>query len=267
VQGRFVVDDHRLWLRCVGGGSPAIIYVHPYDEAPTDPAGEDASGLQTRLRRSHRVCLYDRANVGRSGKVAGRQTGADAVRDLHAVLASARITGPYVLVGSRFGALIADMYAATYPNSVVGMVFVDGRLPQDEDVAERFFPRRQRIRPGEWADSAERLDQLATYDEASRLEGDEPKVPLTYIGAKDLAIPPALPVQRITAVMRDVQQTFVERFDPGRLVLLDNARPLERSAPDRIVQEVDKVVEAARAQARDRAKQQQDQSGQDQPDS
>src|SRR4051794_36346091 len=141
IQGRFVVGDHRLWLRCVGGGSPAIVYVHDYGAAPSDPAGGGALGLQSRLPRSHRVCVYDRANVGRSGHVPGRQTGADAVSDLHALLASAGVTGPYVLIGSRFGALIADMYSAMYPNSVVGMVFVDGRLPQDEDVADRFFPQ------------------------------------------------------------------------------------------------------------------------------
>jgi hypothetical protein len=135
------------------------------------------------------------------------------------------------------------------------MVFVDGRLPQDGDVEDRFFPPAERVQPGDWARSVERLDQLATYDEATRLEGDEPKVPLTYIGPKDLGIDPSLPVQRITAVIRDVQQTFVEHFNPGRLVLVDSARPMEAVVPDRIAQEVDRVVDEARKQAADKADQ------------
>jgi pimeloyl-ACP methyl ester carboxylesterase len=38
-------------------------------------------------------------NVGRSDRVNGRHTGADSVRDLHALLAAAGVQGPYLMVG------------------------------------------------------------------------------------------------------------------------------------------------------------------------
>ena len=50
---------------------------------------------------------------------------ADAVTDLHQLLAAARVSGPYVMVGHSTGGLIARLYAATYPDQVVGLVLVD----------------------------------------------------------------------------------------------------------------------------------------------
>ena len=47
------------------------------------------------------------------------------VADLHALLTAAAIPGPYVLAGHSFGGLVARLYAATYPDEVVGMVLID----------------------------------------------------------------------------------------------------------------------------------------------
>jgi alpha-beta hydrolase superfamily lysophospholipase len=44
------------------------------------------------------------------------------VRELHALLAGARIEEPYVLVGHSYGARIARVYAKQYSREVVGMV-------------------------------------------------------------------------------------------------------------------------------------------------
>ena len=47
------------------------------------------------------------------------------VADLHALLTAAGVPGPYVLAGHSFGGLVARLYAATYPDEVVGLVLVD----------------------------------------------------------------------------------------------------------------------------------------------
>jgi len=47
------------------------------------------------------------------------------VREVHAVLKSAGIAGPYVLVGHSLGGVIARLYAVQYPDEVAGIVFVD----------------------------------------------------------------------------------------------------------------------------------------------
>ena len=49
------------------------------------------------------------------------------------------------------------MYAATFPRSVVGMVMVDGRLPGDIDIQDRFYPPQDRLDEQDWSRSVERL--------------------------------------------------------------------------------------------------------------
>jgi pimeloyl-ACP methyl ester carboxylesterase len=51
------------------------------------------------------------------------------VGDLHAALAAAGESGPYVPVGFSIGGLIARLFASTYPNEVGGLVLVEGQPP------------------------------------------------------------------------------------------------------------------------------------------
>jgi len=54
-----------------------------------------------------RACVYDRTNVSLSDSVTGKHTGAAAVRELHTLLSTAGIAGPYLLVGASWGSLLA----------------------------------------------------------------------------------------------------------------------------------------------------------------
>jgi pimeloyl-ACP methyl ester carboxylesterase len=77
-----------------------------------------------------RVCAYDRAGQGWSDDVKTPQDGATAARDLHALLAAAGETGPYVLVGHSTGGTYALNYAARYADQVAGMVLLDSSSPE-----------------------------------------------------------------------------------------------------------------------------------------
>src|SRR3712207_7572062 len=48
--------------------------------------------------------------------------------ELHALLGSAGVEGPYVLVGHSFGGTNMQVYASQYPDEVAGMVLVDSAL-------------------------------------------------------------------------------------------------------------------------------------------
>jgi opacity protein-like surface antigen len=94
----FDAGGHKLHLRCQGkgsSGSPTVVYLHGLGGD-----GSDVESINTLLAGQVRVCTYDRVNVGRSDRVEGRHTGADSVRDLHALLDAAAVPGPYLLVGS-----------------------------------------------------------------------------------------------------------------------------------------------------------------------
>lgn len=121
------VGGHRLNLRCVGSGSPAVVL---------EPGlGETASAVARRIApevaRTTRVCVYDRAGHGRSDVAPD----ADPARDLHVLLERARVPGPYVLAGHSLGGMFALGYAHRYPSQVAGVVLLDSMHPRQSQTA------------------------------------------------------------------------------------------------------------------------------------
>ena len=135
------IGGRSLYLECRGTGSPTVVLV----------AGGRSSGRYwtddllnpDALRRmvlpgvaeSTRVCAYDRPGTyaeidgeivpSRSDAVAQPRTVSEMVDELHALLQAAGVTGPYVLAGHSWGGFMARLYAASYPDEVVGLVLVD----------------------------------------------------------------------------------------------------------------------------------------------
>jgi pimeloyl-ACP methyl ester carboxylesterase len=123
----------KVYLSCRGKGSPAVILVGGL-RASADDWMEILPGkpnVFSAVAAFTRVCAYDRPGTpvgdqpSRSDPVAQPTAAADAVADLHALIAAAGIETPAVLVGHSYGGLIARLYASTYPDEVSGMVLVD----------------------------------------------------------------------------------------------------------------------------------------------
>jgi pimeloyl-ACP methyl ester carboxylesterase len=251
IEGSFDVGGHKLFLSCKGEGKPTVVYLHGYIQH-SEGSRTNAGEIPDLLNDDVRVCTYDRANAGDSESVTGRQTGADSVRDLHALVEAAGVPGPYVLLGASHGGLISYMYAATYPDEVVGMVLLDASLPDDIEIDEQFTPKEEfEAFCEEWKTTTERIDRCATYREAQALAGKAPAMPVTYLAVKELGLPPSLPVKKMTAAIRRVQRDFVRRFSPGRLVFVDVAHYMEPIIPERIAQEVVRVLNASRKASQD----------------
>jgi len=125
--GRLVdVGGRRLHMLEAGRGTPAVVVV---------PALGDGVLLWVRIQREldtqMRVAAYDRAGIGWSDPPPrGPRTIDGAARELHALLVSAGIEPPYVLVGHSVGGVIARRLAACYPGTVAGMVLIDSSHEQ-----------------------------------------------------------------------------------------------------------------------------------------
>jgi hypothetical protein len=123
------VDGHNLHVFCTGTGSPTMLWIPGY----TSPGwGTSAQYLLGRLSEFGRVCTVDRLETGFSDR-----TGEDDmlhwvgdVDDIHAALAAAGESGPYVPVGHSYGGLLARIFAYSYPTEVQGVVSID---PSHED--------------------------------------------------------------------------------------------------------------------------------------
>jgi pimeloyl-ACP methyl ester carboxylesterase len=120
LSGSFDVGGRALYLECTGSGPPTIVL---------DAGGGLGSStwlpVTPSIAGSARVCTYDRANIERSDPAPKPRCLADAVSDLHALLAIAEVAPPYVLVGHSIGGLDIRLFGATYPDEVSGLVFID----------------------------------------------------------------------------------------------------------------------------------------------
>jgi pimeloyl-ACP methyl ester carboxylesterase len=117
------MGGRKLYLECTGSGSPAVIL-----QAGLGNSAAAWERIAPVIAQSTTVCAYDRAGHNRSDE-AGVQDGVAVAKDLHDLLAKAGIPGPYVMVGHSSGGPYVRNSFASYPNDVVGMVFIDSQPP------------------------------------------------------------------------------------------------------------------------------------------
>jgi CubicO group peptidase (beta-lactamase class C family)/pimeloyl-ACP methyl ester carboxylesterase len=125
----------KMHLECSGSGSPTVILESGYRNDADIWSAElepEMSPVFSQVAKFTRVCAYDRPgtfldadHLGRSTAVPMPRTARDLVSDLHAMLQTAHVPGPYVLAAHSFGGIFARLYASTYPKEIVGMVLVD----------------------------------------------------------------------------------------------------------------------------------------------
>ena len=127
----YLANGHRLYLSCVGSGSPTVVLFSGLGEWTPNWAW-----VQANVAATTRVCAFDRAGEGWSGGNAVRQNGHELAADLHALLRVAHVPGPYVLAGHSVGGTYALTYAARYPRQVAGVALVDSATPYQFDLPD-----------------------------------------------------------------------------------------------------------------------------------
>jgi len=111
------VGGYRVHLYCIGEGSPAVMVVG-------GGFSFDWGLVQPEVAKFSKVCTYDVSGTAWSD-TGPALTCVGRVNEIHKLLSTARIKGPYVLVGLSVGALVARLYASEYPSETAGMVIVD----------------------------------------------------------------------------------------------------------------------------------------------
>jgi pimeloyl-ACP methyl ester carboxylesterase len=127
----YLANGHRLYLNCVGSGSPTVVLFSGLGEWTPNWAW-----VQANVAATTRVCAFDRAGEGWSGGNAVRQNGHQLAADLHALLRVAHVPGPYVLAGHSVGGTYALVYAAQYPRQVAGLALIDSATPYQFELPE-----------------------------------------------------------------------------------------------------------------------------------
>ena len=115
------IGGHRVHLVCSGEGERTILL-------DAGAGGWSFTWLSTQTQLASvgfRVCAWDRLGVGLSDVGPLPRTSASIVQEMKALIDAAQLDTPLILVGHSFGGQNVRMFAATYPETVAGVVLVD----------------------------------------------------------------------------------------------------------------------------------------------
>ncbi len=257
LDGLFEVNGHRLYLSCVGTGSPTVVL----ESGGNDPAAPWFA-IERAVAPFTRVCTYDRPNTagGASDPVPTPITVRDAVDDLHGLLAEANVPGPYVLVGHSLGGLINRLYASTYPDEVVGLVLVDASHEEQDARLEAL------VSPELWQAyqamtvnilNIERVDFAASFAQVREARGNTALRPMPLVvvsagAAEDPSViptffPPGWPVEAMPKLHHELQADLAGLVPDGRLIIAERSgHYVHQGEPELVVEAIQQVVEAVR---------------------
>ncbi|MFI8389025.1 alpha/beta fold hydrolase [Streptomyces sp. NPDC085540] len=230
-----VGGGRKVYLSCKGSGSPLVLLesgLHDSSDTwtftDTRPPVPKSPAVFPGVAAFTRVCVYDRpgtlryadppALTTRSTPVDGTRSLSAMADDLDELVTSARLPGPYVLVGHSFGGMIIRLYAQRHPEETAGLVFVDAFGTGIRALfGARWAAYRTLLdRPGTPFDAQpafERVDIDGSIDSVTAAH-PLPAVPMAVLSKTEpFAAPPGAPKDLLDTLERAwprVQQELVE---------------------------------------------------------
>jgi len=138
---RVDVGGRKMHIDCTGDGGPTVIL-----DSGLGDSYLSWRKVQPEIAKSTRVCSYDRAGLGYSDSSSQPRTSKVIAEEWHALLQTANISPPYVIVGHSMAGYDVRVYTSMYLKEIVGMVLVDASHPDQEDR----FPRELKNLEGSW---------------------------------------------------------------------------------------------------------------------
>ncbi|HZA82157.1 MAG TPA: alpha/beta fold hydrolase [Actinomycetes bacterium] len=249
--GWFEVGGRRLFLRCVGHGSPTVVF--------ESHVSHDWFALQNQLAGFTRVCSWDHPSGpwSRSDPATGPRTARDIVADLHALLRVARVPGPYVLAGHSNRGLFSLLYASTYPRQVAGLVLIDAVHPayhkRQLAVLKPLVPpeiwealRQEAIAVPHRLIDPEQLDIWTSERQTRNALRRSPLRPMPLVVlARGRPDPEVNPLEQL---WRQLQQELAQLVPGGRLVIAtESGHDIDQDQPELVLDAIRDVVQAVRA--------------------
>jgi pimeloyl-ACP methyl ester carboxylesterase len=223
------VGGYALWIQCSGQGSPPVVL-----DAGFGKGASAWSKVQPGVAEFTRVCAYDRAGLGSSDPGPNPTTSRQQVQDLRALLANARVAGPFVLVGHSFGGINAELCARLYPAEAAGLVLVDA-AHEDSYLDPEYRKYHSDVAAG--VDLTESAQQV-------RAAPPLPDIPLIVLAH---GLPGAAPAGWTDERWSGWQKDLAARAPRGKLVVADRSgHDIHLDQPDLVIASIREVVGQAR---------------------
>lgn len=258
---RVDVGGRSLSMNSMGEGSPTVLIEAGMGEPGL--SGGRWQGIAERIAKTNRVVLYDRAGLGESdGATESPRSSLDIAEDLHAMLAKAKVKGPYLLVGHSLGGMHARVFCGQYPDEVVGLVLVDASHPDQDEAWLHELPNeavdepdwsrnarkflRERSRP---ENNPEGLDGKKSEDQARRFKTLRNIPVVVLMHSPTFRLSAELPDEvatRMEAVSQKLQRDFLNLSAKSSLhVSKLGGHQLHVEDPDLVVQGIREAISIA----------------------
>lgn len=249
------VGGRRLVGREAGNGAPTIVL-----EMGLGAIGSFYDEIARQLATCTRVVWYDHAGLGQSDPAPTPRSVQDLAFDLHALLHTADIPGPYVLVGHSLGGLTVRFYRERYPEDVAALVLVDSTHEEQQQRLLALLPSFRADEPHNltrlrhawdttWNDpfnNEEQIDNLAN-SELMRSCGMLDSTPLLVIsrGRPDrdpASYPPGL-IEQLELVWHQMQRELVGLSSRGTHLIAEHSGHLvNKDMPELLIHAIQKMV-------------------------
>jgi len=204
--------------------------------------------VQPRLAAIGCVVSYDRLDYGASGRSPRPRTAVIIAEQLRDGLTRAGFRPPYLLVGHSYGGALIRVFAARYPDDIVGLVLVD-------PAQEGFYLRAGAEAPGAYlaqleedlafadarASEALRREYLAYETSMAQARQARPvaegRIVLLSATQMELAEP-------LRAIWLDEQAAWAARAG-ARLIRVNSGHDIPRRRPEAVVEAVRSLMPAA----------------------
>jgi pimeloyl-ACP methyl ester carboxylesterase len=254
--GWFDIGGRRLFLRCTGHRNPTVVF--------EGGLTTDWYELQNQLSGFTRVCSYDRPGGpgSRSDPAPIPRTARDFVADLHALLRTADVPGPYVLAGHSNSGLFSQLYASTHPRQVAGLVLIDAVHPayhkRQLALLKPLLPpevwealRQEAMTPPHRLVDPEGID-IWTSERQTRLalrRSPLRPMPLVVLAhGRPEPSPPGWPGEEVERLWQQLQRELAQLVPGGRLVIAtQSGHNIQDDQPELVLDAIRDVVRAVRA--------------------
>jgi pimeloyl-ACP methyl ester carboxylesterase len=252
--GWFDTGGRRLFLRCVGQGSPTVVF--------EGGLTTDWYELQNQVASFTRVCSYDHPNGpwSRSDPAPTPRTARNFVADLHALLRMAGVRGPYVLAGHSNGGLFTQLYASTHPRQVAGLVLIDAVHPAYHKrtlaMLKPLVPpeiwetlRQDIMTPEHRLVDPERVD-IWTSERQTRMalrRSPLRPMPLVVLTRGQPAGPGGPFVEQEEELWRQLQRELAQMVPGSRHLITQSGHDIHHEQPELVLDALRDVVHAVRA--------------------
>lgn len=207
------------------------------------------------LAKVTRTVSYSRAGHGSSDPRPEPRSFEQATSELEQLIAAARLTPPFILVGHSYGALLVRAFAARHPGQVAGMVLVD---PADE----RFNPALRKLDAARVAEDDRQFAAMVPARFQGELKflqpvldsgtlplaGKLPNVPTVVLTSVQQADKPMffLETAQAVAVKQELHASFLRQFSDGaQVVTSKSGHNIQLEEPELVIAAVNKVIAAA----------------------